>query len=104
MKLEARERLQDEKMCRQAIDFISLISNETRLRILCVLNHGSFCVSEIADRVGGKHSNVSQQLKILAVAGVVKKERRERSVYYRLEDSRVGRLLGFLRGEFGASH
>ena len=89
-------------VCDDAVELISLLSNETRLRILCVLSHGDFCVSDIATQVGGKNSNISQQLKILTLAGCLKKQRREKSVYYSLTDERIQRVLEFLKGEFGA--
>jgi len=101
MTVGTTDRLQDAQVCRKALDFVSLVSNATRLRILCVLSHGDVCVSDIAARVGGKESNVSQQLKILALAGSATKERRDRSVYYHLVDRRIRRLLKFLRAEFG---
>ena len=94
---------QDSTLCERAPQVLSLVSNETRLRILCLLSHGDFCVSEIADRVGGKYPNVSQQLKMLTLAGCLSKRRREKSVFFHLEDDRVRRLIRFLRREFGGS-
>lgn len=101
MAVDAADRLRDVRVCRKALDFVSLVSNTTRLRILCALSHGEFRVSEIAAQVGGKESNVSQQLKILALGGAVAKERRAKAVSYRIVDARIRRLLVFLRREFG---
>ena len=96
--------MQEQVVCDQAVKLISLISNETRLRILCVLSQSDFCVSEIAQRVGGKNSNISQQLQILTLAGCLHKRRVEKSVIYSLTDERIRRVLGFLRTEFGVEH
>ena len=93
--------MQDHLACDKAVELISLISNETRLKILCVLNRGDYCVSEIAEQVGGKNSNISQQLKILTLAGCLSKRRAEKSVIYSLTDDRIKRVLDFLRSEFG---
>ena len=86
--------------CQRVIRMVSLLGNEVRFKILCALNEGDFCVGDLAELVEGKHANVSQQLKMLTLAGWLKKERRDRSVYYRLVDMRVRRLLDFLRSEF----
>ena len=96
--------MQTQIVCNQAVELISLISNETRLRILCVLSQSDYCVSEIAERVGGKNSNISQQLKILTLAGCLRKRRMEKSMIYSLTDERIKRVLEFLRTEFGAEH
>ena len=96
--------VQQQIVCDKAVELISLLSNETRLRILCVLSQGDFCVSEIADLVGGKNSNISQQLKILTLAGCLTKRREEKSVFYSLVDDRIKRVLQFLKKEFGSVH
>ena len=96
--------IQEQIVCNQAVELISLISNETRLRILCVLSQGDFCVSEIAEKVGGKNSNISQQLKILTLAGCLNKRRMEKSMIYSLTDERIRRVLEFLKTEFGGEH
>jgi len=93
----------DSGLCERAPQVLSLVSNETRLRILCLLSHGDYCVSEIADLVGGKYSNISQQLKMLTLAGCLTKERREKLVFFHLGDETVRRLIRFLRSEFGQS-
>ena len=86
----------NQKYCDEIQKMFSLFSNNTRFRILCVLREGDFCVNDIAEFVGGKHSNISQQLKMLTYAGYLTKERHERSMVYRLEDEKVKETLEYL--------
>ncbi len=91
----------NEAVCGQVISLFQLISNKTRFRIVCLLVEGEFSVQEIADTVETcKLSNISQQLKTLALAGVVEKRREQQRVLYRIADERVRNLIVFLRKQF----
>ena len=82
--------------CDNMLKMFSLFSNETRFKILCVLKEGDFCVKDIVGLIGGKHSNISQQLKMLTLAGYLTKERQERSMIYHLFDKKVKSTVEFL--------
>lgn len=86
--------------CERILKMFSLFSNETRFRILCVLKEGDFCVKEIVELVGGKHSNISQQLKMLTLAGYLTKRRQERSIIYHLDDEKIKSTVNFLCTHF----
>ena len=86
----------NQQYCDQVLKMFFLFSNKTRFRILCVLKEGDFCVNDIVDFVDGKHSNISQQLKMLTLAGYLTKERRERSVFYHLDDDNIRATIDFL--------
>ncbi len=87
--------------CRRVIDTFSLLSNKTRFRILCMLAEGDFCVTEIVDTIQtGKLSNVSQQLRILTLAGVVEKTREKQRIIYHLRDRRLAELIEFIDKRF----
>ena len=79
----------------------TLFSNEKRFKILCLLDEGDFCVNEIARMVDGKTSNVSQQLRMLTLAGYLEKRREDKSVIYHLKDQKIKKVLRFLYREFG---
>jgi len=90
-----------EVVCKKVITLFQLISNKTRFRIVCVLARGEFCVSDIVEIVcEGTLSNVSQQLKILALAGVVERRRDQQRVLYSLKDDRIRNMIAFLREQF----
>lgn len=100
---ELGQRIQQEfrandALCQRVIHLIQLLSNKCRFRTLCVLARGEFCVHEIAEIVGEtKLSNISQQLRLLSLAGVVESSRQGREIRYRLADSRVRGLIQYLR-------
>lgn len=88
-------------LCQQVIGLFQLISNKSRFRILCILSRGEFCVNDIAEIVGeGKLSNISQQLKILTLAGMVERRREEKRIIYRLVDDRVRDLIAYFREHY----
>jgi len=89
------------QVCEQVIGLLNLLSNKVRFRIVCVLAHGEACVQEIADVVaGGRMSNISQQLRMLRLSGVVSKKRDKKHNVYRLSDERVKRLIEYLTEEY----
>lgn len=91
----------NEAVCNRIIGLIQLISNKTRFRIICLLYHGEFCVSEIVQVVSeGRLANISQQLKMLAVAGVIERRRDGRQILYSLKDDRVRSLIQYFRKHF----
>ncbi len=90
-----------EDVCRNVIDILSLMSNKTRFRILCMLAEGDFCVTEIVDTIQmGKLSNISQQLRILTLAGSLEKTREKQRVIYHLRDRRLATLIETLEKQF----
>ena len=91
----------NQQVCEQVVGLFQLLSNKVRFRIVCVLMHGEACVNEIADVVAeGGMSNISQQLRMLRLAGVVAAKRDKKQIVYRLADDRIGGLIGYLRCEF----
>ena len=69
--------------------------------IVCILSRGEFCVNEIAQILGTeKLSNISQQLKVLRLAGVIKSERDEKKMIYSLADERFREVINFLKQNY----
>lgn len=92
----------DPEACRRVLETLSLVSGEIRLKVLCLLSEGDHCVTDLARIAGGKRSNVSQQLKLLTLAGYLERVRQDRRVVYHLRDERVRSLLRFLHQHFGS--
>jgi len=81
-------------VCEKVINTFSLISNKTRFRALCLLSRGDYCVSEIVDIIQyGSFSNISQQLKLLTLNGILTKQRKKKQVFYHLADEKVRELI-----------
>ncbi|MGB6223196.1 ArsR/SmtB family transcription factor [Haloferula sp.] len=92
---------QNQSVCQHVVELCHLLSNKARFRIVCTLMHGEACVQDIADVVGDSQlSNISQQLRVLRLAGIVEKRRDKKQIHYRVSDPRVGALIEFLRANY----
>lgn len=70
----------------QVADYFKVLSELSRLQVLCTLKSGSKNVSEVMDATGLGQANVSKHLKILAQAGIVTRQPQGVSVYYEIAD------------------
>jgi DNA-binding transcriptional ArsR family regulator len=70
----------------QVADYFKVLSELSRLQVLCVLKSGSKNVSEIMEATGLGQANVSKHLKILAQAGIVTRQPKGVTVYYAITD------------------
>ena len=74
------------------------LAHEGRLLVLCHLaDDGEVSAGELTRRVGLSQSALSQHLARLREEGLVTTRKNGQSVYYRIADERVERLLGALR-------
>lgn len=73
-------------------DFFKVLSESSRLQIVCALKMGQKNVSEIIEATGLGQANVSKHLKILAQAGIVKRQQQGVCVYYQIANSFVFEL------------
>jgi len=92
---------QNQAVCSKVIHLFQLVSNKARFRILCILAQDEFCVNDIAEILGEtKLSNISQQLRILSLAGMITKRKENKHVFYRLADQSFGKMIEFLRDSY----
>ncbi len=70
-------------------DFFKVLSESSRLQIMCALKAGPQNVSEIIEVTGLGQANVSKHLKILAQAGVVSRQQQGVCVYYQIANTFV---------------
>ncbi|MBE9221988.1 winged helix-turn-helix transcriptional regulator [Cyanobacterium stanieri LEGE 03274] len=73
-------------------DFFKVLSESSRLNIVCALRSGEKNVSEIIDITELGQANVSKHLKILAGAGVVTRTQKGINVYYKISNAFVFEL------------
>ncbi len=69
------------------IDVFKSLTDETRLRILKLLENGELCVCEIVAAVNIVQPKVSFHLRTLKHAGLVKDTKQGKWTHYRLDDS-----------------
>ncbi len=87
----------------EAANLLKLLSNPSRLRILCALLPGGQCVGELEDTLGASQSYVSGQLARMRAEGLVAGIRDGRSVRYHLKDDRLAPILECLFEVFCAA-
>lgn len=79
-------------------ELFRLLGEPTRTRLLyALLDAGELCVGDLAALVEVAETTVSQALRLLRTAGVVRSRRDGRHVRYRLDDAHVRRLLDLSR-------
>ncbi len=74
------------KALEQVADYFKVLSETSRLQVLCCLKSGSKNVTEIMTATELGQANVSKHLKILTQAGIVLRKPVGVSVYYEIAD------------------
>lgn len=82
----------------QVADYFQVLSEPTRLQILNQLRSGERSVGDLAERVGYSPANVSRHLAQLMQQGLVAREGRGTSVFYRIADPSVYELCDLVCG------
>jgi DNA-binding transcriptional ArsR family regulator len=83
----------------QAIAALSALAQSTRLdtfRLLVREEPEGVAAGELAQRIGVPQNTMSAHLAVLARAGIVRGERRSRSIVYRADLDGFRELVGFL--------
>jgi len=87
----------------EASRFLDILSNETRLLVLChLIEAKELSVGEMVNRVGLSQSALSQHLAKLRDAGFVDTRRQGQTVFYRVCDPKAARVLTLLHELFCA--
>lgn len=81
-----------------AADFVSVFSNNNRLKMLCVLLHNELSVNSIAAAIGLAQSAVSQHLMVLHNLDLVSKRRQAQQTFYKVSSPHVELMLSTLSG------
>ncbi len=89
-----RERLPDSEARRRTADLFRLLGDPTRVSILmALLEGGELCVCDLSATIDVAENVVSQALRLLRTADVVRTRREGRRIHYRLADAHVRMLL-----------
>jgi len=82
----------------QVAAYFQALSEPTRLQILNILREGERNVGELAQMCGYTSANVSRHLAMLTQHGLVARESRGTSAYYRIADESVYALCDLVCG------
>jgi DNA-binding transcriptional ArsR family regulator len=83
---------------RDVAAYFQALAEPTRLRLLNLLRDGEQSVGRLAELCDCTAANVSRHLALLAKHGLVAREGRGTSVYYRIADPSVYRLCDLVCG------
>ena len=84
----------------ELVDALKALAHPVRLRILQALSGTERNVGEVDDIAAIGQPTLSQQLAVLRNAGLVKTRKDAKLVYYRIDEGRLGRVVG-ATGELG---
>lgn len=94
----ARSRLPADDELEGLTGLFRLLGDATRARLLyALLEAGELCVCDLAASIDATETTVSQALRLLRTAGVVRARRAGRMMHYRLDDAHVRMLLDLSR-------
>jgi len=85
--------LVDSETAARIASLFKALADPTRVRLISALADAELCVSDLTVLLGMEQSAVSHQLRTLREWRLVRRERRGRQVYYRLDDEHVRDLL-----------
>lgn len=89
-----RQRLIDSDDAADLAAVFRLLGDPKRIRILsALLEAGELCVCDLAAATDVTETAVSQAMRLLRTAGIVRQRRDGRTVYYRLDDAHVRLIL-----------
>jgi DNA-binding transcriptional ArsR family regulator len=94
------EGLPDEAL-QQVAAYFQALSEPTRLQILNLLRQQERSVGELAQLCGYSSANISRHLALLTQHGLVLREARGNSAYYRIADPAVYELCDLVCGSIG---
>ena len=83
----------DQETCMLMSEFIAVLSNPYRVRILCALFAGEKNVSEIAKESGLPPAHVSSHLRVLYDRGYLTRRREWKQVFYSLRLPQVQEFI-----------
>lgn len=82
----------------EVAQFFQALAEPVRLRLLNLLRGGELKVGELAEAAQMTAANVSRHMSLLQQRGLVQRESRGTSVYYRIADDSIYQLCDFVCG------
>ena len=90
-----------EPRAEEAARTLKLLAHEQRLVLLCRLSGGEMSVTELGQCVPLSQPALSQHLAKLRAEGLVATRREAQTIYYRINDPSVEKLIGVLCEIYG---
>ena len=101
MSTSDKDRLFMQEGAAQAASLLRTVGNEHRLLVLCLLiEHGELSVGALNEYFSLSQSALSQHLAKMREEGLVTCRRESQTLYYRIDNPNVARLLATLKDIF----
>ena len=84
--------------------YFQALSEPTRLQLLNLLREGERNVGDLAQLTGFTAANISRHMSMLCQQGMVARESRGTSVYYRISDDSIYALCDLVCGNIAREH
>jgi DNA-binding transcriptional ArsR family regulator len=81
---------------KEVIDFLKIVSEENRLKILCILQKQELCVCDIFDKIGLSQNLASHHLKVLKDFELIEFRKEGTKVIYSLKSENTNRYISLL--------
>jgi ArsR family transcriptional regulator len=91
----------------KTVDFLKVIAEENRLKILCLLQKGDLCVCDIWQYLGLPQNLTSHHLKVLKDFGLITSRKEGLRVHYSIDKKTVhqfNHLLSHFLLSYGKEH
>ncbi|MFA7365254.1 MAG: metalloregulator ArsR/SmtB family transcription factor, partial [Patescibacteria group bacterium] len=93
MKIKCCQRKEFDKKLFDLNEFLKAVSDENRLRILCILKSGPRCVCDIWENLELSQNLVSHHLKALKDFGLLNSRKKGLKVFYSLKNKTIDKYL-----------
>jgi DNA-binding transcriptional ArsR family regulator len=74
-------------------ELLRALAAPIRIALIVELTNGARCVHELVETTGAPQPLVSQHLRVLRTAGIVRGQRRGREIAYSLTDEHIGHIV-----------
>ncbi len=81
------------RKCKDLANVFKLLSNPTRLGILCIVCNEEVSVNDISSALGKSQSNISQHLAVLRNTNMVDYKRDDNKLLYYLKNNKIRQLI-----------
>jgi ArsR family transcriptional regulator len=85
-----------ETKLKKVVDFLKIISEKNRLKILCILQKQERCVCEIWQYLKLPQNLVSHHLKVLKNFGLIDSKKESTKVFYFLNQKNIKKFISLL--------
>jgi ArsR family transcriptional regulator len=90
---EIRKYMPGTEILQGLVDFFSIFSDTTRIRIVSALAISEMCVSDISRVLSINQTTVSHQLRLLRSAGAVRAKRQGKIVFYSIANKAINDVM-----------